>query len=55
MGNEEIMKLYNKKYIDSAELLTLHYGQLMIMADQDQDGSHTSRDCSLTSYIQLFR
>ncbi len=28
------MKLYNKKYIDSAELRTLHYGQLMIMADQ---------------------
>ena len=31
---------YNKKYIDSSELRTLRYGRLMIMADQDQDGSH---------------
>lgn len=47
MANEEIKNMvkilglqYNKKYADSAELKTLRYGHLMIMADQDQDGSH---------------
>ena len=47
MGNEEITNLvkilglqYSKKYADNADLKTLRYGHLMIMADQDQDGSH---------------
>ena len=47
MANEEIKNLvkilglqYGKKYVESAELKTLRYGHLMIMADQDQDGSH---------------
>ncbi len=47
MANEEITNLvkilglnYSKKYSDAAELRTLRYGHLMIMADQDQDGSH---------------
>ena len=31
---------YGKTYIDDAEVNTLRYGHLMIMADQDQDGSH---------------
>ncbi len=55
MVNEEIKNIveimglqYNMKY---TELRTLCYGRLMNMADQDQDGSHTSRDSSLTSYI----
>lgn len=45
--NEEITNMvkilglqYGKKYIDDADLKTLRYGHLMIMADQDQDGSH---------------
>lgn len=47
MGNEEIKNLvkilglqYGKKYQDSSEMKSLRYGHLMIMADQDQDGSH---------------
>lgn len=47
MNNEEIKNLvkilglqYTKKYQDMTELKTLRYGHLMIMADQDQDGSH---------------
>ena len=47
MGNEEIKNLikilglqYGKKYLESSELRGLRYGRLMIMADQDQDGSH---------------
>ena len=31
---------YNKKYTDEISLKSLRYGNLMIMADQDQDGSH---------------
>ena len=31
---------YAKKYSDPAEMKSLRYGRLMIMADQDQDGSH---------------
>ena len=47
MGNEEITNIvkilglqYSKKYIESSELKSLRYGKLMVMADQDQDGSH---------------
>ena len=47
MGNEEIINLvkilgleFGKKYTDEAALKALRYGHLMIMADQDQDGSH---------------
>lgn len=47
MGNEEITNVvkilglqYSKKYVDPGELKTLRYGRLMVMADQDQDGSH---------------
>ena len=47
MGNEEIKNVvkilglqYGKKYTDRLDLNTLRYGKLMIMADQDQDGSH---------------
>lgn len=47
MKNEEITNLvkilglqYGKKYNEEADLKSLRYGHLMIMADQDQDGSH---------------
>ena len=47
MNNEEIKSVvkiiglqYGKKYLESSDLNTLRYGHLMIMADQDQDGSH---------------
>ena len=47
MGNEEITNVikilglqYSKKYVDPSELKSLRYGKLMVMADQDQDGSH---------------
>ncbi len=47
IGNEEISNVvkilglqYSKKYVDPADLRTLRYGKLMIMTDQDQDGSH---------------
>lgn len=46
MGNEEIRNLvdimglkYETKY-DEANIKTLRYGHLMVMADQDTDGSH---------------
>ena len=47
MNNEEIKNVikilglqYGKKYTETGELKSLRYGKLMIMADQDQDGSH---------------
>lgn len=47
MGNEEIKNLikimglqYGKKYSEKTDLKSLRYGKLMVMADQDQDGSH---------------
>ena len=47
MRNEEIKNMikilglqYGKKYTVEAELNTLRYGRLMVMANQDQDGSH---------------
>lgn len=47
MDNKEITDLckilgltYKKKYLSVEDLKSLRYGRLMIMTDQDQDGSH---------------
>ena len=47
MDNAEISNLckiiglnYSKKYEDSNDIKNLRYGKVMIMADQDHDGSH---------------
>ena len=47
MENAEINNLvkimglqYKKKYEAETDLKSLRYGRLMIMTDQDQDGSH---------------
>ena len=46
-GNEELTNLvrifglqYGKKYTQDLSTANLRYGKMMIMADQDQDGSH---------------
>jgi DNA topoisomerase-2 len=31
---------YGKKYMAREDMMTLRYGSIMIMADQDHDGSH---------------